>query len=51
MIDLFVLDDFIFEASHEEWYVTKFNQLNVAAWILPVELSSVLFVKTFHLNH
>ena len=36
--------DFIFEASHEECDVTKFNQLNGAAWILPGELSSVLCV-------
>ena len=41
IIHLFVLDDFIFEASHEECDVTKFNQLNGAAWILPGELSSL----------
>ena len=44
IIHLFVLGDFIFEASHEECDVTKFNQLNSAAWILPGELSSVLCV-------
>ena len=37
-------DDFIFETSHEESDVTKFNQLNGAAWIRPGELSSVLCV-------
>ena len=42
IIDLFILDDFIFEASHEECDVTKFNQR--ATWILPGELSSVLYV-------
>ena len=31
IIHLFVLDDFIFEASHEECDVTKFNQVNGAA--------------------
>ena len=31
IIHLFVLDDFIFEASHEECDVTKFNQLIFAA--------------------
>ena len=44
---LFVLDGFIFEASHEECDVMKFNQLNGAAWILPSELSSVLCACEF----
>ena len=45
IIHLFVLDDFIFEASpHEECDVPKFDQLNGAAWILPGEVSSVLCV-------
>ena len=44
IIHLFLLDDFIFEASHEECDVTKFNQLNGASWILPGELTSVLCV-------
>ena len=39
MVHVFVLDDFIFEASHEECDVTKFNQRNGVAWILPGELS------------
>ena len=41
---MFVLDNFIFEASHEECDVTKFNRLNGAARILPGQLSSVLCV-------
>ena len=40
IIHLFVLDYFIFEASHEEHDVIQFSQLNDAGWILPVELSS-----------
>ena len=39
---MFDLDDFIFEASYEECDVTKFNQLNGAARILPGKLSSAL---------
>ena len=39
--------DFIFEASHEECDVTKFNQLNGAAWIFPGELSSALCVSDY----
>ena len=45
MIHQFVLDDFISEASHEECDVTKFNQLNGAAWILPGELSCLTTYK------
>ena len=41
IIHLSVLDDFIFEASHEECDVAKFNQLNDTAWILPGELSAL----------
>ena len=44
IIHLSVLDDFIFEASHEECDVAKFNQLNGTAWILPGELSAGLYV-------
>ena len=38
---LVLLDDFAFEASHEECDVTKCNQLNGAGWILPGKLSSL----------
>ena len=41
IIHLFVLGDFIFEASHEECDVKKFSQRNGAAWILSGELSSL----------
>ena len=41
IIHLFVLGDFIFEASHEEYDVKKFSQRNGAAWILSGELSSL----------
>ena len=44
IIHLFLLDDFIFEAPHEECDVTKFSQLNGAACILPGELPSILCV-------
>ena len=44
IIHLFVLDDFIFKVSHEECDITKFSQLNGAAWILSGELSSVFCV-------
>ena len=39
--------NFIFEASHEECDVTKFNQLNGASWIFPGELSSALCVSNY----
>ena len=39
IVRLFVLDEFIFEASYEECDVTKFNQRNGATQILPSELS------------
>ena len=41
IIHLFVLDYFIFEASHEEDDVIQLNQLNDAGWILSGELSSL----------
>ena len=41
IIHLFVLDYFIFEASHEEHDVIQLNQLNDAGWILSGELSSL----------
>ena len=47
---LVLLDDFAFEASHEECDVTKCNQLNGAAWILPCELSAVLCVCEYLLK-
>ena len=45
IIQLFVLDNFIFEASREEYDVTKFSQLNGAAWTLPGEQSSLIRYK------
>ena len=38
---MFILDDFIFEVSHEECDVKKSNQLDGAGWILSGKLSSL----------